>query len=129
MTETSFNHQCHASCFVGGILDTSGMRSFSFQVLNFDSFSWTTASSKLYLSPTSLPLKIPACKGHALVSFTPIFLVYFVAFLLDFTCQQTETDIEMHHVLVTCLFQVRVCRFLEPANGNIHLKKFKKLPT
>ncbi|XP_049410473.1 acyl-CoA-binding domain-containing protein 4 isoform X3 [Solanum stenotomum] len=43
------------------------MRSFSFQVLNFDSFSWTTASSKLYLSPTSLPLKIPACKGHALV--------------------------------------------------------------
>ncbi|XP_015062435.1 acyl-CoA-binding domain-containing protein 5 isoform X2 [Solanum pennellii] len=37
------------------------------QVLNFDSFSWTTASSKLYLSPTSLPLKIPACKGHALV--------------------------------------------------------------
>ncbi|KAK4379997.1 hypothetical protein RND71_001859 [Anisodus tanguticus] len=35
-------------------------------VLNFDSFSWTTASSKLYLSPTSLPLKIPACKGHAL---------------------------------------------------------------
>ncbi|KAK4372563.1 hypothetical protein RND71_007947 [Anisodus tanguticus] len=52
---------------IGGILDTSGMRSFSFQVLNFDSFSWTTASSKLYLSPTSLPLKIPACKGHALV--------------------------------------------------------------
>ncbi|KAE9455259.1 hypothetical protein C3L33_12851, partial [Rhododendron williamsianum] len=38
------------------------------QVLNFDSFSWTTASSKLYLSPTSLPLKIPACKGHSLVS-------------------------------------------------------------
>ncbi|PSS33954.1 Acyl-CoA-binding domain-containing protein [Actinidia chinensis var. chinensis] len=38
------------------------------QVLNFDSFSWTTASSKLYLSPTSLPLKIPACKGHSLIS-------------------------------------------------------------
>lgn len=36
-------------------------------MLNFDSFSWTTASSKLYLSPTSLPLKIPACKGHSLV--------------------------------------------------------------
>ncbi|XP_052189359.1 acyl-CoA-binding domain-containing protein 4 [Diospyros lotus] len=38
------------------------------QVLNFDGFSWTTASSKLYLSPRSLPLKIPACKGHCLVS-------------------------------------------------------------
>ncbi|KAG4956139.1 hypothetical protein AAZX31_15G091800 [Glycine max] len=38
------------------------------QVLNFDRFSWTTASSKLYLSPSSLPLKIPACKGHCLVS-------------------------------------------------------------
>ncbi|KAK1354290.1 hypothetical protein POM88_047546 [Heracleum sosnowskyi] len=37
-------------------------------VLNFDGFSWTTASSKLYLSPTSLPLKIPACKGQSLVS-------------------------------------------------------------
>ncbi|KAI4317627.1 hypothetical protein L6164_025483 [Bauhinia variegata] len=38
------------------------------QVLNFERFSWTTASSKLYLSPSSLPLKIPACKGHSLVS-------------------------------------------------------------
>ncbi|XP_057957930.1 acyl-CoA-binding domain-containing protein 6 isoform X2 [Malania oleifera] len=38
------------------------------QVLDFDRFSWTTASSKLYLSPTNLPLKIPACKGHNLVS-------------------------------------------------------------
>ncbi|KAL2506688.1 Galactose oxidase/kelch repeat superfamily protein [Abeliophyllum distichum] len=37
------------------------------QVLSFDRFSWTTASSKLYLSPTSLPLKVPSCKGHALV--------------------------------------------------------------
>ncbi|KAF5199437.1 Acyl-coa-binding domain-containing protein [Thalictrum thalictroides] len=38
------------------------------QVLDFEKFSWTIASSKLYLSPTSLPLKIPACKGHCLVS-------------------------------------------------------------
>ncbi|QCD77005.1 acyl-CoA-binding domain-containing protein 6-like [Vigna unguiculata] len=38
------------------------------QVLNFDRFLWTMASSKLYLSPSSLPLKIPACKGHCLVS-------------------------------------------------------------
>lgn len=37
------------------------------QVLNFDRFLWTKASSKLYLSPSSLPLKIPACKGHCLV--------------------------------------------------------------
>ncbi|GKV39000.1 hypothetical protein SLEP1_g46841 [Rubroshorea leprosula] len=38
------------------------------QVLNFDNCAWSTASSKLYLSPSSLPLKIPACKGHSLVS-------------------------------------------------------------
>ncbi|KAL5782345.1 hypothetical protein ACOSP7_007374 [Xanthoceras sorbifolium] len=38
------------------------------QVLNFDRFTWTAASSKLYLSPSSLPLKIPACRGHSLVS-------------------------------------------------------------
>ncbi|KAG4977654.1 hypothetical protein JHK86_037128 [Glycine max] len=38
------------------------------QVLNFDRFSWTMASSKLYLSPSSLPLKLPACKGHCLVA-------------------------------------------------------------
>lgn len=37
------------------------------QVLNFENFSWTTASSRLYLSPSSLTLKIPACKGHCLV--------------------------------------------------------------
>ncbi|CAN0900568.1 Acyl-CoA-binding domain-containing protein 6 [Linum grandiflorum] len=45
----------------GGLLD-------DVQVLNFDKFTWTTISSKLYLSPSSLPLKIPACKGHCLVS-------------------------------------------------------------
>ncbi|KAK1428938.1 hypothetical protein QVD17_17778 [Tagetes erecta] len=37
------------------------------QVLNLENFSWTTASSRLYLSPSSLQLKIPACKGHCLV--------------------------------------------------------------
>ncbi|XP_076958227.1 acyl-CoA-binding domain-containing protein 6 isoform X2 [Bidens hawaiensis] len=37
------------------------------QVLNSENFSWTTASSRLYLSPSSLQLKIPACKGHCLV--------------------------------------------------------------
>lgn len=45
-----------------------------FQVLNFDSFSWTTSSSKVYLSPSSLPLKIPACKGHSLVISSHIFI-------------------------------------------------------
>ncbi|KAI4303199.1 hypothetical protein MLD38_038859 [Melastoma candidum] len=38
------------------------------QVLNFSRFSWSGASSKIYLSPSSLPIKIPACKGHSLVS-------------------------------------------------------------
>ncbi|XP_010524754.1 PREDICTED: acyl-CoA-binding domain-containing protein 4 [Tarenaya hassleriana] len=38
------------------------------QVLNFDTFTWAAASSKVYLSPSSLPLKIPAWKGHCLVS-------------------------------------------------------------
>ncbi|MCL7037085.1 hypothetical protein MKW94_014706 [Papaver nudicaule] len=37
------------------------------QVLSFERFKWTKASSKLYLSPNSLPLKIPACKGHRMV--------------------------------------------------------------
>ncbi|XP_062108581.1 acyl-CoA-binding domain-containing protein 6 isoform X2 [Humulus lupulus] len=31
-------------------------------------FTWTKASSKLYLSSSSLPLKIPSCKGHCLIS-------------------------------------------------------------
>ncbi|KAL7207622.1 hypothetical protein ACSBR1_029551 [Camellia fascicularis] len=38
------------------------------EVLNFDRFSWTTGSSKPYLSPTNLPLKIPAGKGHSLLA-------------------------------------------------------------
>ncbi|KAI3872493.1 hypothetical protein MKW92_028367 [Papaver armeniacum] len=37
------------------------------QVLSFERFTWTKASSKLYLSPNSLPLKIPACRGHRMV--------------------------------------------------------------
>ncbi|XP_059280640.1 acyl-CoA-binding domain-containing protein 4 isoform X1 [Lycium ferocissimum] len=62
----------HAAAVVGNKMVVVGGETGSrlledVQVLNFDSFSWTTASSKLYLSPTSLPLKIPACKGHALV--------------------------------------------------------------
>ncbi|CAN4113589.1 unnamed protein product [Withania somnifera] len=62
----------HATAVVGNKMVVVGGETGSrlledVQVLNFDSFSWTTASSKLYLSPTSLPLKIPACKGHALV--------------------------------------------------------------
>lgn len=46
---------------------TSTYYSLYCQVLNFDTFSWTTVSSKLYLSPSSLPLQIPASKGHCLV--------------------------------------------------------------
>ncbi|CAK9145533.1 unnamed protein product [Ilex paraguariensis] len=63
----------HAAAVIGNRMVVVGGESGNglledVQVLNFDRFSWTTASSKLYLSPTSLPLKIPACKGHSLVS-------------------------------------------------------------
>lgn len=63
----------HAAAVVGNKMVVVGGESGNkllddVQVLHFDRFSWSTASSKLYLSPTSLPLKIPACKGHCLVS-------------------------------------------------------------
>ncbi|XP_054804605.1 acyl-CoA-binding domain-containing protein 6 [Prosopis cineraria] len=63
----------HAAAVVGNKMIVVGGESGNgllddVQVLSFDRFSWTTASSKLYLSPSSLPLKIPACKGHSLVS-------------------------------------------------------------
>ncbi|XP_059632689.1 acyl-CoA-binding domain-containing protein 6 isoform X2 [Cornus florida] len=63
----------HAAAVIGNKMIVVGGESGNglledVQVLNFDRFSWTTASSKLYLSPTSLPLKIPACKGHCLIS-------------------------------------------------------------
>ncbi|XP_022760508.1 kelch domain-containing protein 4-like isoform X2 [Durio zibethinus] len=63
----------HAAAVVGNKMIVVGGESGNgllddVQVLNFDHFSWTTASSKLYLSPSSLPLKIPSCKGHSLVS-------------------------------------------------------------
>ncbi|XWS39060.1 hypothetical protein CRYUN_Cryun18bG0017600 [Craigia yunnanensis] len=63
----------HAATVVGNKMIVVGGESGNgllddVQVLNFDNFCWTTASSKLYLSPSSLPLKIPSCKGHSLVS-------------------------------------------------------------
>ncbi|KAK7264596.1 hypothetical protein RJT34_32205 [Clitoria ternatea] len=63
----------HAAAVIGNKMIVVGGESGTgllddVQVLNFDRFSWTTASSKLYLSPSSLPLKIPACKGHSLVA-------------------------------------------------------------
>lgn len=63
----------HAAAVIGNKMIVVGGESGNellddVQVLNFDSFTWTTASSKLYLSPSSLPLKIPACKGHRMVS-------------------------------------------------------------
>lgn len=62
----------HAAAVIGDKMVVVGGESANgmledVQVLSFDRFSWTTASSKLFLSPTSLPLKIPACKGHTLV--------------------------------------------------------------
>ncbi|CAN1164468.1 Acyl-CoA-binding domain-containing protein 6 [Linum perenne] len=65
-----FNHSAtvigNKMIVVGG--ESSGGLLDDVQVLNFDKFTWTTASSKLYLSPSRMPLKIPACKGHCLVS-------------------------------------------------------------
>ncbi|CAI9118745.1 OLC1v1020349C1 [Oldenlandia corymbosa var. corymbosa] len=63
----------HAAAVVGNKMVVVGGESGSkllddVQVLHFDRFSWSMASSKLYLSPNTLPLKIPACKGHSLVS-------------------------------------------------------------
>ncbi|XVF38664.1 hypothetical protein REPUB_Repub20aG0122100 [Reevesia pubescens] len=63
----------HAAAVVGNKMIVVGGESGNgllddVQVLNFDNFSWSMASSKLYLSPSSLPLKIPSCKGHCLVS-------------------------------------------------------------
>ncbi|KAL3812849.1 hypothetical protein ACJIZ3_014117 [Penstemon smallii] len=62
----------HAAAVVGNKMVVVGGESADglledVQVLSFDRVSWTRASSKLYLSPNSLPLKIPACKGHTLV--------------------------------------------------------------
>ncbi|CAK7333091.1 unnamed protein product [Dovyalis caffra] len=63
----------HAATVIGNKMIVVGGESGSgllddVQVLKFDQFTWTTISSKLYLSPSSLPLKIPACRGHCLVS-------------------------------------------------------------
>ncbi|CAD5332067.1 unnamed protein product [Arabidopsis thaliana] len=63
----------HAAATIGNKMIVVGGESGSgllddVQVLNFDSCTWSTASSKVYLSPSSLPLMIPAWKGHCLVS-------------------------------------------------------------
>ncbi|KAE8683512.1 anaphase-promoting complex subunit 7-like [Hibiscus syriacus] len=63
----------HAATVVGNKMIVVGGESVNgvlddVQVLSFNTFSWTMASSKLYLSPSNLPLKIPSCKGHSLVS-------------------------------------------------------------
>ncbi|KAG9443709.1 hypothetical protein H6P81_015049 [Aristolochia fimbriata] len=63
----------HAAAVVGSKMVVVGGESGhglleDVQVLNFDKLTWTTASPKFYLSPSSLPLKIPGCKGHCLVS-------------------------------------------------------------
>ncbi|KAM7276860.1 hypothetical protein ACFE04_018726 [Oxalis oulophora] len=62
----------HATAVIGNRMIVVGGESGNgllddVQVLDFDRFAWTTASSKLYLSPSSLPLKIPSCEGHSLV--------------------------------------------------------------
>ncbi|KAJ0980687.1 hypothetical protein J5N97_008942 [Dioscorea zingiberensis] len=37
-------------------------------ILNMNKLAWVVATPKAYLSPNGVPLKIPACKGHCLVS-------------------------------------------------------------
>lgn len=54
------------------------------QVLNFDSFTWSTVSSKVYLSPSSLPLMIPSWKGHCLVILIVCFVVLYLLVLIVF---------------------------------------------
>ncbi|CAM8986069.1 unnamed protein product [Rhodiola kirilowii] len=63
----------HAAAVIGSKMVVVGGESGNgllddVQVLNFDRFTWTEVSSKLYLSPNSLPLKIPKCRGHCVVS-------------------------------------------------------------
>ncbi|KAM6545225.1 hypothetical protein CsatB_025961 [Cannabis sativa] len=63
----------HAAAVIGNKMIVVGGESGNgllddVQVLNFDRFTWTKASSKLYLSSSNLPLKIPSCKGHCLIS-------------------------------------------------------------
>ncbi|XP_078440500.1 galactose oxidase/kelch repeat superfamily protein isoform X2 [Wolffia australiana] len=38
------------------------------QILSLEKLTWGSATPRVYFSPTSLPLKIPACKGHSLVT-------------------------------------------------------------
>lgn len=37
-------------------------------ILNLDKLTWATSAPKIYLPAADLPLKIPSCKGHCLVS-------------------------------------------------------------
>ncbi|KAK1427034.1 hypothetical protein QVD17_15716 [Tagetes erecta] len=62
----------HASAVIGKKMIVVGGESRNglledVQVLNLENYSWTAASSRLYLSPSSLQLKVPACRGHCLV--------------------------------------------------------------
>lgn len=42
---------------------------FVLQILSLDTLTWATATSNVYSSPGGVSLKIPACRGHALVQF------------------------------------------------------------
>ncbi|ONK61554.1 uncharacterized protein A4U43_C08F31170 [Asparagus officinalis] len=45
-------------------------------ILNLDKLTWAAAAPKVYLSGAGLPLKIPSCRGHCLVSWgTHVLLV------------------------------------------------------
>ena len=77
---------------------------FSLQVLKFDQFTWTTISSKLYLSPSSLPLKIPACRGHCLVLSSSTLQPC----LLCFAFFDVEPDCFFILLGIGCFFQFKI---------------------
>lgn len=78
------------------------------QMLDFEKFTWTAASSKLYLSANSFPLKIPACKGHCLVSWGK------KAFLIG-----GKTDQENDRITVWAFDTETLCWSIIEAKGEI----------
>nr|XP_029116745.1 acyl-CoA-binding domain-containing protein 6 isoform X2 [Elaeis guineensis] len=44
-------------------------------ILSLDNLTWAAAATKVYLSPSGRSLKIPACKGHSLVSWGKMVLL------------------------------------------------------
>ncbi|KAJ6816636.1 acyl-CoA-binding domain-containing protein 5-like [Iris pallida] len=68
-----FPRMHHAAAVVGNKMVVVGGESSNgllddTMILNLDKLIWAAAAPKVYQSPTGLPKKIPACRGHCLVS-------------------------------------------------------------